>query len=62
MSKQLQFELHKRDKEINELKVLIDTLQTNLRSAVQLLDDKSKKEITSTPSYKWCANWRPEQS
>ena len=62
MSKQLQFELHKRDKEINELKVLIDTLQTNLRSAVQLLDDKSKREITNTHSYKWSANWKPQQS
>lgn len=50
------------EKEISELKVLIDTLQTNLRSAVSQLDEGKKDSIVSVQSYKWCVNWRPSSS
>ena len=60
MSESMKRAVHERDKEIEDLKVLIDTLQTNLRSAVCLLDEQSKQQITNTPSYKWCVNWTPQ--
>tara|TARA_B100000085_G_scaffold221196_1_gene206094 strand:+ start:830 stop:1027 length:198 start_codon:yes stop_codon:yes gene_type:complete len=50
------------EKEISELKVLIDTLQTNLRSAVSQLDEDKKDSIVNVQSYKWCVNWRPSSS
>jgi len=56
--KQLQLEILKRDKQIQELYVLIDTLQTNLRAATSQLDETTKEKITSVQSYKWCMNWR----
>jgi len=56
--KQLQLEILKRDKQIQELYVLIDTLQTNLRAATSQLDETKKEKITSVQSYKWCMNWR----
>ena len=46
-------------KEIADLHVLVDTLQTNLRSMALLADDD---DIVNTPSYKWCVNWRPGDS
>jgi len=45
-------------KEISELYVLIDTLQTNLRTVVSYLNEEQKKEI-NTPSYRWCVEWKP---
>ena len=54
--KQLQFEIIKRDKQIQDLYVLIDTLQTNLRSASNLLQEKDKDKIVNVQSYKWCMN------
>ena len=56
--KLLQLEILKRDKQIQELYVLIDTLQTNLRAATSQLNETTKEKITSVQSYKWCMNWR----
>jgi len=56
--KKLQFEIMKRDKQIQDLYVLIDTLQTNLRSASNLLDEENKDKIVNVQSFKWCMNWR----
>ena len=56
--KQLQFEIIKRDRQIQDLYVLIDTLQTNLRSASNLLDEENKDKIVNVQSFKWCMNWR----
>ena len=56
--KQLQLEIIKRDKQIQELYVLIDTLQTNLRSASNLLDEENKDKIVNVQSFKWCMNWK----
>lgn len=57
--KKLLLEINKKDKKINELLVLIDTLQTNLRSAVSHIPEEGKGKITNVQSYKWCINWRP---
>ncbi len=57
--KKLLLEINKKDKKINELLVLIDTLQTNLRSAVSHIPEEDKGKITNVQSYKWCINWRP---
>ena len=56
--KKLQFEIMKRDKQIQDLYVLIDTLQTNLRSASNLLDEENKDKIVNVQSFKWCMNWK----
>jgi hypothetical protein len=55
---QLLFQISIQQKEIAELYVVIDTLQTNLRSAVGYLTDEEKEKITNVQSYKWCINWR----
>lgn len=55
--KQLQFELMKKDKQIADLYVVIDTLQTNMRSVSSYLSEDKKNEI-ETRSYKWCMNWK----
>ena len=47
-----------KDKQISELYVLIDTLQTNLRSATSHLSPEDEEKITKVQSYKWCINWR----
>jgi hypothetical protein len=51
-------ELIRKDKQISELYVLIDTLQTNLRSAVSQIKEGDRGKITGVQSYKWCINWR----
>ena len=56
--KQLLFQINQKEKEIEELLVLIDTLQTNLRSAVTHIPEEDKTKITDVQSYKWCINWR----
>lgn len=56
--KQLLFKINQKEKEIEELLVLIDTLQTNLRSAVSHIPEEDKTKITNVQSYKWCINWR----
>lgn len=57
--KQLNFEIMKLRKENDELKVLIDTLQTNLRSTLSQVDESKRDQITQVQSFKWCINWRP---
>ena len=52
-------EIHELKKQINELYVLIDTLQTNLRSTASALPEYKKSSITGVQSYKWCINWKP---
>lgn len=52
-------ELHRKQMEIAELHVLIDTLQANLRSACSYLTEEQRKEI-KTPSYNWCIEWKPD--
>jgi len=51
-------ELAQKERQIAELHVLIDTLQTNLRTAASYLTEEQKKEI-NTPSYRWCTQWIP---
>ena len=53
-------EIHELKKERGDLLVLIDTLQTNLRSVSSYLNKEELKEI-NTRSYQWCLNWRNEQ-
>jgi hypothetical protein len=55
--KKLQFELMKKDKQIADLYVVIDTLQTNMRSVSSYLNKDKKKEI-ETQSFKWCMSWK----
>jgi|SaaInlV_125m_DNA_1040241.scaffolds.fasta_scaffold83374_1 hypothetical protein len=57
-SQQTQFELIKKDKQIADLYALIDTLQTNLRTAVNYLQPQDREKVVSVQSYKWCSNWR----
>jgi hypothetical protein len=52
-------ELVRKQKEIADLHVLIDTLQTNLRSVTSYLTEEQKKEV-NTPSYRWCIQWKPK--
>ena len=52
------FELHKKDKQIADLYALIDTLQTNLRTATNYLNEEDKNKVVNVQSYKWCMNWR----
>ena len=49
-----------KDREIADLLVLVDTLQTNLRSAVSQIDPDKAKTITEVQSFKWSLNWRKE--
>lgn len=56
--RQLLLKINNLEKEIQELLVIIDTLQTNLRTAVSYLDDKAKEQVTGVQSYKWCSEWR----
>ena len=56
--KQLLFKLHQKDKQIADLYALIDTLQTNLRTATNYLNEEDKGKVINVQSYKWCMNWR----
>jgi len=51
-------ELNDKLKQISELYVVIDTLQTNLMAAVSYLNKEQKAEVENH-SYKWCSTWRP---
>ena len=53
----LKKEIFQKEKQIKDLYVLIDTLQTNLRSAVSYIESEKKEEI-ETPSFKWVMNWK----
>ena len=56
--RQLLLQISNQQKEIAELYVVIDTLQTNLRSAIGYLSDEDKDKIINVQSYKWCTNWQ----
>ena len=58
--KQLKKEICRQEMEIKELHVLIDTLQTNLRSAISYLSEEQAEEIKKVPSMKWCVDWSPK--
>ena len=60
--KETQLKLLNKGKEIKELHVLIDTLQTNLRSALTYLNEEQLNEITKVPSMKWCMRWNSKDS
>tara|TARA_Y100000593_G_scaffold80532_1_gene150387 strand:- start:2526 stop:2708 length:183 start_codon:yes stop_codon:yes gene_type:complete len=49
--------LRELQKERDDLLVLIDTLQTNLRTVSTYLTEEELKEV-NTRSYKWCLNWK----
>lgn len=55
--KSLILQILNKDKQIAELYVLIDTLQTNLRTATSYLSEEDKGKVTNVQSYKWCMNW-----
>ena len=43
----------------NDLLVLVDTLQTNLRTATTIIQKYEPEcEFFNTPSYKWVTNWK----
>ena len=48
-----------KDKRISELYVVIDTLQTNLRSAVAEIPLEGRDKVTKVQSYQWCSQWKP---
>ena len=56
--RQLKLEIHSKDKQISDLYALIDTLQTNLRTAVYYIPEEDKEKVTNVQSYKWCMNWK----
>jgi len=55
--RQLKLLINNQEKQIQDLYVIIDTLQANLRSAVSYLNEKQIQEI-STQSFNWVMNWR----
>lgn len=55
---EIKLELNKKQKQIEELYTLIDTLQVNLRTAVNQLNKEDKESLINTPSYKWCSSWK----
>lgn len=61
MSKQLLKQINDLQKEREDLLVLIDTLQTNLRAVSSYLSDDQREQVESVQSYKWCLNWRANQ-
>ena len=56
--RKLQLDLMNKEKQIADLYALIDTLQTNLRTATSYLSEDDKQEVVNVQSYKWCMNWR----
>ena len=56
--RQLLLELNKKEKQVAELYALIDTLQVNLRTAVNYINDEDKEKVVNVQSYKWCSNWK----
>lgn len=55
--RQLKLEIHNKNKQISDLYALIDTLQTNLRTATYYIPEEDKEKVTNVQSYKWCMNW-----
>jgi hypothetical protein len=56
--RKLQLDLMNKEKQIADLYALIDTLQTNLRTAVNYLNEEDKEKVVNVQSYKWCSNWK----
>lgn len=56
--KKLRLDVNNKQKQIYDLYALVDTLQTNLASAVTYLNEEDKQKVISIPSYKWCTNWK----
>jgi len=56
--KQLLFKINQQEKQIADLYALIDTLQTNLRTATNYLNEDDKEKVVKVQSYKWCMNWK----
>ena len=56
--KKLMLDLNNKEKQIRDLYALVDTLQTNLASAVTYLNEVDRETVINVPSYKWCINWR----
>ena len=54
----LKLEILNKDKQISELYVLIDTLQTNMRSAVAYLEEE-EMDAVKNHSFKWAMGWKP---
>ena len=54
----MHFQIEQQIRQINELYVVIDTLQTNLRSAISHLSEEDNEKIINVQSYKWCSNWK----
>jgi len=48
-------------RERQELLVVIDTLQTNLRSCTSMLTDDARDQVTQARSYQWCVDWSEHQ-
>lgn len=61
MSRELEKQIHNLQREREDLLVLIDTLQTNLRAAVSHLSDEDRSKVESVQSFKWSLNWRVDQ-
>ena len=62
MSKQLEKQIYNLQREREDLLVLIDTLQANLRAAVSYLSDEQREKIEGVQSFKWSLNWRAGDS
>lgn len=58
IEKKLRLDAYNKEKQIRELYTLVDTLQTNLASAVTYLNEEDRKTIIDVPSYKWCMDWK----
>ena len=56
--RELRLTIHNQEKQILDLYTLIDTLQTNLRTATSYLSEEDKNQVVNVQSYKWCMNWR----
>lgn len=61
MSRELEKQIHNLQREREDLLVLIDTLQTNLRAAVSHLSDDDREKVENVQSFKWSLNWRVDQ-
>jgi len=56
--RQLKLQIHNQEKQIADLYALIDTLQVNLRSAVNYLSEEDKGKVVNVQSYRWCSKWK----
>jgi hypothetical protein len=50
-------EIHSLTKRITELYVVIDTLQTNLKSVTSHVSEEDRQSV-ETHSFKWCMKWK----